>query len=64
MMPGSIISGDVEIQNQFYIGTNSSVREKIRICSNVKVGLNSGVVKDINISGTHIGLPAKIKKVI
>jgi serine acetyltransferase len=59
MMPGSILSGDVIIKDQVYIGTNSSVREKISICDNVTIGLNSGVVKDINESGTYVGSPLK-----
>jgi sugar O-acyltransferase (sialic acid O-acetyltransferase NeuD family) len=58
-MPGSIISGNCTIGNSIYLGTNSSVREKITICDNVTVGLNSGVVKNINKSGTYVGLPSK-----
>ncbi len=58
-MPGSIISGNVYAGNMVYIGTNSSVREKTKICSNVKIGLNSGVVKDIDEPGIYIGTPAK-----
>jgi serine acetyltransferase len=53
------LSGDVIIKDQVYIGTNSSVREKISICDNVTIGLNSGVVKDINESGTYVGSPLK-----
>lgn len=59
MMPGSILSGDVKIKDQVYIGTNSSVKEKISICNNVTIGLNTGVVKDINESGTYVGSPMK-----
>lgn len=59
MMPMSVISGNCNIGNSFYIGTNSSVREKIIVCDNVSIGLNSGVVKDIDISGTYAGSPVK-----
>jgi sugar O-acyltransferase (sialic acid O-acetyltransferase NeuD family) len=58
-MPGSIISGNVSIGNRFYIGTNSSVREKINICDDVTIGLNTGIVKDINESGVYVGCPIK-----
>lgn len=62
MMPNSVISGNVSIDNCFYLGTNSSVREKITICDNVTIGLNSGVVKDINENGVFVGTPSyKIK---
>ena len=54
-MPGSIVSGNVNLGNKVYLGTNSSIREKITICDDVIIGLNTGIVKDINISGTYIG---------
>lgn len=61
-MPGSIVSGNVTIGKKFYLGTNSSVREKIKICNNVVIGLNSGVVNNITQEGTYVGVPAlKIK---
>jgi sugar O-acyltransferase (sialic acid O-acetyltransferase NeuD family) len=61
-MPGSIVSGNVNLGNNVYVGTNSSIREKISICNDVIIGLNSGVVKNINESGIYVGLPAsKIK---
>ena len=54
-MPGSIVSGNVNLGNNVYLGTNSSIREMITICDNVIIGLNTGIVKDINISGNYIG---------
>lgn len=57
--PGAKISGNCLIGNRVYFGTNSSVKEKITICDDVVIGLNSGVVKNINISGTYVGTPSK-----
>lgn len=57
--PGVKISGNCNIGDCVYFGTNSSVREKITICKNVTIGLNAGVVKDINESGTYVGVPVK-----
>ena len=57
--PGAKISGNCTIGDCVYFGTNSSVREKIKICSYVTIGLNSGVVKNINESGTYGGVPVK-----
>lgn len=54
-MPGSIVSGNVNLGNKVYLGTNSSIREKITICDDVIIGLNTGIVKDISLSGTYIG---------
>lgn len=57
--PGAKISGNCRIGNRVYIGTNSSIREKISICDDVIIGLNAGVVKDIFETGTYVGVPAK-----
>jgi sugar O-acyltransferase (sialic acid O-acetyltransferase NeuD family) len=57
--PGTKISGNCVIGDRVYFGTNASVREKIVICDDVTIGLNSGVVKDINESGIYGGVPAK-----
>jgi UDP-3-O-[3-hydroxymyristoyl] glucosamine N-acyltransferase len=62
MMPGSIISGNCILGNRVYIGSNSSVKEKIYICDDVTIGLVSGVVKNITESGVYGGVPvSKIK---
>lgn len=58
-MPGVIVSGNVIIHDCVYLGTNSSVREKISIHSSTIIGLNSGVVKHIEKPGTYVGTPAK-----
>ena len=58
-MPGSIVSGNVTLGNKVYLGTNSSIREKINICDDVTIGLNTGVIKDIKESGVYVGHPIK-----
>ena len=58
-MPGVIISGNVIIGNRTYIGTNSSVRQKTKICDDVIIGLNAGVISNIEEPGTYIGTPTK-----
>jgi sugar O-acyltransferase (sialic acid O-acetyltransferase NeuD family) len=57
--PGVKISGNCKIGNHVYFGTNSSIRERLNVCNDVKIGLNSGVVKNIEESGTYVGLPVK-----
>jgi sugar O-acyltransferase (sialic acid O-acetyltransferase NeuD family) len=57
--PGAKVSGNCTIGNCVYIGTNVSIKQKIEICDNVIIGLNAGVVKNILISGTYVGVPAK-----
>jgi UDP-3-O-[3-hydroxymyristoyl] glucosamine N-acyltransferase len=54
-MPGSIVSGNVTIGEKVYLGTNSSIKEKLSITDDVVIGLNTGIVKSIEESGTYIG---------
>ena len=58
-MPGAIISGNVNVGDYVYLGTNSSIREKLNITKSVTIGLNSGVVKDISTPGVYAGVPVK-----
>ena len=58
-MPGAIVSGNVTIYDCVYMGTNSSIREKLNVHSLSIIGMNSCVVKNINESGVYIGTPAK-----
>ncbi len=55
-----MISGENEISDLCYFGMNSTTKQGITICKNTIIGLNSGVVKDIQKSGTYIGTPAKL----
>jgi sugar O-acyltransferase (sialic acid O-acetyltransferase NeuD family) len=59
--PGAKISGNCLIGDRVYFGTNSSVKQKIKICDNVTIGLNAGVVKHIETAGVYVGVPAKLK---
>lgn len=59
--PGAKVSGNCNIGSEVYLGTNSSIREKLTICSKVTVGLNGGVVKSISDPGIYVGVPAKRK---
>jgi sugar O-acyltransferase (sialic acid O-acetyltransferase NeuD family) len=58
-MPGAITSGNVTIGDCVYVGTNSSIKEKMIICSGVTIGSNATVVKHIVKSGTYVGIPTK-----
>ena len=58
--PGVRISGNNEIGSKVYFGTNSCTKEKLHIIDNSTIGLQAGIVKSIEISGTYIGTPAKL----
>lgn len=57
--PGAKISGNCTIGDCVYMGTNSSIKEKMIICSRVTIGSNAAVVKHITKSGTYVGVPTK-----
>jgi len=59
MMPCAVIGGNVTLGDNVYLGSCSNVREKINVNSNVLIGMNAAVVKDITESGTYVGVPAK-----
>ena len=57
--PGVNISGKCIFDECVYLGTNAAVRQDVKICSNVTVGMGGVVVKDIMESGIYIGNPLK-----
>jgi len=58
-MPGSIISGNVKMGDRVYMGTNTSIIENKFISSDTIIGANGVVIKNINTSGTYVGVPVK-----
>ena len=59
LMPGAIISGDCNIGSNVFVGSISTIKEKLTLCNDLIIGLNSGITKNIFESGTYIGTPAK-----
>lgn len=57
--PGAKISGNCKIEDSVYLGTNSSIKEKLYIHSSVTIGSNATVVKNIVEPGIYVGVPAK-----
>lgn len=58
-MPGAIVSGNVTINDVVYLGNNSSIKEKLLVHSLSTIGMNGAVVKNIEESGTYVGVPVK-----
>ena len=59
--PNSVILGNVKVGKLCYIGSNATILPNISICDNVTIGAGSVVTKDIDISGTYFGIPARLK---
>lgn len=56
---GVHLCGTVEIDSNAWIGAGSTISNNVYICSNVTIGAGAVVIKDIEESGTYIGVPAK-----
>ncbi len=56
---GVTISGAGVIEDECYIGANSSMRENIRVAGRTLIGIGSVLVKNIECSGIYYGNPAK-----
>jgi len=57
--PAANISGNCHFGNGVYFGTNSAVKQGVKICDNVTIGMGGIVVKDISEAGVYIGNPLK-----
>ena len=57
MMPNSVIGGNVTIGDYVYLGSCSNIREKINLSSDITIGMNAAVVKNITECGTYVGVP-------
>lgn len=60
--PNVNISGDCRFGDCVYFGTNSAIRQGIKICNNVVIGMGGIVVKNIENEGVYIGNPVKLLK--
>lgn len=60
--PNAVILGYVEIGKYCYIGSNATILPNVSICDNVVVGAGTVVTKNILISGTYVGIPARLVK--
>ena len=56
---GAHVAGTVTVGDRSWIGAGATVSNNIRICGECTVGAGAVVVRDIEESGTYIGVPAK-----
>ena len=59
---GAHVCGNVEIGEGTWIGAGSTISNNITICPGCVIGAGAVVVKDIDIPGTYIGVPARKKE--
>lgn len=59
---GAHLCGTVDIGESTWIGAGAIVSNNITICADCKIGAGAVVVKDIDKSGTYVGVPARYIK--
>jgi sugar O-acyltransferase (sialic acid O-acetyltransferase NeuD family) len=57
--PSVNISGHCTLGDGVYLGTNVSIKQSVKICSNVTIGMGGVVLKNIDEAGVYIGFPLK-----
>lgn len=57
--PGAIVCGHAAIGDRVYLGAGSIVRDRVRICDDVVVGMGAAVVDDLLEPGIYVGVPAR-----
>lgn len=56
---GTKLAGTVHVGKRTWVGVGACVRNGIKICNDCMIGAGTVVVKDIDLPGTYIGVPAK-----
>lgn len=56
---GAHLCGTVFVGNESWIGAGSTICNNIRICDSCLIGAGAVVIRDINDSGTYVGIPAR-----
>jgi sugar O-acyltransferase (sialic acid O-acetyltransferase NeuD family) len=57
--PGAVLNGKVQIGKRTFVGANAVIRQGIKVCNDVTIGMGACVVKDITEPGTYVGVPAR-----
>ncbi len=60
---GAKVCGTVEVGKRTWVGAGATVINNKKVCSDCMIGAGATVVKDIELSGTYIGVPARVLEV-
>lgn len=55
---GAELAGTVRVGKRTWIGAGATVTDGISVCQDCMIGAGAVVIKDIDISGTYVGIPA------
>lgn len=59
---GAHLCGTVFAGKSTWIGAGATISNNVKVCSGCVIGAGTVVINDINISGTYVGVPAKLLK--
>jgi acetyltransferase-like isoleucine patch superfamily enzyme len=59
---GAVICGSCHIGKRCWIGANATIKQGVKICDDVVIGMGSCVTKEITEPGIYMGSPAKFYK--
>lgn len=59
LSPNVALAGMVSVGKSTHIGTGACTKQVVNIASNCIIGAGSVIVRDINESGTYVGVPAR-----
>lgn len=59
---GAHTAGTVTVGENVWLGIGAIISNNITICSNCTIGAGAVVIKDIEVPGTYIGVPARMIK--
>ena len=57
---GTHLAGTVSVGDATWIGIGAIISNNISICENCTIGAGCVVVKDLDVSGVYVGVPAKL----
>lgn len=60
--PRVSVAGFTEFNSKCYIGTNATIIDNLKICTEVVLGAGSVTVKNIDQAGIYVGVPSKKMK--
>lgn len=58
--PSATAAGNVIFKNRCMLGINATVNQEITISDDIIIGAGAVVVKDLDVKGTYVGVPAKL----
>lgn len=62
LAPGSHVCGTTEMGDETWVGAGSTVINNLHICANCMIGAGAVVTENIDVSGTYVGVPARLIK--